>query len=177
MVEESLPLFAPYGWGDFVPSFRKKVPHYYSVLWATLPTSYPEGEVGTFHRNVENRVPNHIQWQPHGLGLRCENRLQILIATSCSTVSLQVGNAASFPHYRSRIFLFWLYLCLSLVTRRTRCLAVQGVHALGKMEGGGMRVKGTKLKKTAFSLCHTHIHTSAQAHLNWRGMAGNAPQP
>ena len=80
MVEESLPLFAPCCWGDFVPTFRKKVPHYSSMLWATLPTSYPEGEVGTFHRSVENKVPNHIQLQPQGLGLRYENKLQHLAA-------------------------------------------------------------------------------------------------
>jgi len=156
MVEEiCLPRFAPCGWGDFVPTFRKKVPYYSSVLWATLPTPNPEGEVGTFCRNVENKLPNHIKKQPQDLVPRYENRLQIV--TSCSTVSFPVGNAASFPHNRSRIFLFWL-ISLLFVTRTTRCLAVQGVLPLEKMEGGGLKGRSWG-KKTVFSpVTHTHTH-------------------
>lgn len=173
MVEEICLLrFAPCGWGDFVPTFRKKVPYYSWVLWTTLPTPNPEGEVGTFFRNVENKLPNHIKKQLQDLVPRYENRLQIV--TSRSTVSFPVGNAASFRRNRSHIFLFWL-ISLSFVTRKTRCLAVQGVLPLENMEGWG-GLKGRSWEKHRLLTCHTHTHTSVQAHLKWRGMAGNAPQ-
>jgi hypothetical protein len=89
------------------------------------------------------------------------------VVTSCSTVSFPVGNAVSFPHDRSRIFLFWR---ISLSLSRSLWYANDQMYDCAKgaclTEDGGEGFKWTMLEKKhcLLSLSHTHTHTHAHAH-------------